>query len=92
LPTETAALAYFKLSIYFVRLQALTATSIKMAVFWNAALCGMVELTDVSEVFGGGIMGTRTSETSINIYQYTRRNIPAESLLHRHGKLKSHMS
>jgi hypothetical protein len=61
-----------------------------MAVFWYIAPCSLV-LTDVSEehVFIIALMmeGVRSSETSVNIYQTTRRNIPEDShiqFLHNH--------
>jgi hypothetical protein len=36
--------------------QAVTAASVKMAVFWDAALCILVEVTDASEVLAASII------------------------------------
>jgi hypothetical protein len=57
-------------------------------------LCRVVwqTFTDVSEVLVAAIIRAITSETSVNFYQTTRRNIPEVSNLHtRHREnLKSH--
>jgi hypothetical protein len=51
-----------------VRFEVLTAMSTKMAVFWDAAPCSLVDNEE------------RTiSETSVNIYETTRRNIPEDN-------------
>jgi hypothetical protein len=50
----------------------------KMAVFWVVAIALMMEAAS-------------TSETPVNIYQITRRNIPEDSHLRRLENLKSHM-
>jgi hypothetical protein len=53
-------------------------------------------MTDVSEMVTASIIeeleAVSTSETSVNIYQTTRRNIPEDSHLHtsRRENLKSH--
>jgi hypothetical protein len=50
----------------------------KLAVFWYVALCSLV---DIDRRFGGAYchhQGDET-ETSVNIYQTTRRNIPEDS-------------
>jgi hypothetical protein len=70
-----------------------------IAVFWDVAPCSLVILTDVSEVLTVSnirvitlmMEATSTSETSVNIYQTTRRNIPEGSHHHtrRREKLKS---
>jgi hypothetical protein len=39
-------------------------------------------LTDVSEVITASIIRVITSETSVNIYETTRRNVPEDSYLH----------
>jgi hypothetical protein len=57
-----------------------------------------VKFTDVSEVFAASIIialmmeAASTSETSVNFYQTTRRNIPEDNHLHtrRRENLKSH--
>jgi hypothetical protein len=48
----------------------------KMAVFWDVTLCSQVE------VYGRAVVCT--SETSVNFYQTTRRNIPEDSHLIEH--------
>jgi hypothetical protein len=52
----------------------------KMAVFWVLAPCSVMA------------EAASTSETSVNLYQTTRRNNPEESYLHtrRRDNLKSH--
>jgi hypothetical protein len=55
-----------------VRVQILTAASIKMAVFWEVAPCSLVEVYLMMEA-------ASTSETSVNFYQATRRNIAEDS-------------
>jgi hypothetical protein len=42
-----------------------------MAAFWDVVLCGLVKLTEVSEVFTASI---------ISIYQTTWCNIPEDSI------------
>jgi hypothetical protein len=49
-----------------VRYQVLTATSKKLALFWDVSMALVVETVS-------------SSETSVNIYQPTRRNIPEDS-------------
>jgi hypothetical protein len=98
--------AQFTIS-YHVRFQLLTATCMKMGVFWNVVPCSLVDtdrrfrgayclhhqdeiLTDVSEVLTTSIIrsivlmmeAVSTSESSVSIYQTTRRNIPEDSHLH----------
>jgi hypothetical protein len=75
--------------------QKLEINAMKMADFWDAAPCSLVE-TDVSEALAVSIIrammeAVRTSETSVNFYQSTRRNIPEEIHLHtrRRENLKS---
>jgi hypothetical protein len=65
----------------------------KMTVFWVGAPCSLV---DISEVLSASIIAlimeaVRTSETSVNFYQTTRRYNPEDSRLHtrRREKLKS---
>jgi hypothetical protein len=73
----------------------------KIAVFWDVAPCSLEEDYDVSEVLASSIIrvmmaliteAASTSETSVNVYQTTRRNNPADSHLHtrRRENLKSH--
>jgi hypothetical protein len=50
-----------------VRFKVLTAISMKMAVFWDVALCSLVEAV--------------SSKMSVNIYQNTQHNIPEDSHL-----------
>jgi hypothetical protein len=65
-----------------VRLEVLTAARMKMTVFWNVALCSLVE---VYRLLRGALkMETAsTYETSINFYQTTLRNIPEDGHLQR---------
>jgi hypothetical protein len=61
-----------------------------MVVFWDIAPFILIEITDVSDVLIASdirmmnalIMVVNTSETSVNFYQTTRRNIPEESRLY----------
>jgi hypothetical protein len=75
-----------------VRFQVLTATSMKTAVFWDVAPCSLVDIDDVSEVLAVSIIRVMslvalvietvsTSETSVNIYQASRRNVPEDNHL-----------
>jgi hypothetical protein len=62
----------------------------KLAVFWDVAPC---RLTDVSDVLAASfIRPLCTSETLVNIYQTSQRNIPDDSHLHtrRRENLISH--
>jgi hypothetical protein len=56
------------------RFQVLTAASMKMTVIWVVVPCRAI-IGLMMEVAG-------TSETSVNFYQTTRRNIPEVSHLH----------
>jgi hypothetical protein len=56
----------------------------KMAVFWVVAPCSLV--IDVSEVLAASLIAlmmeaASTSETSVNFYQTSRRNISEDSHL-----------
>jgi hypothetical protein len=74
---------------FHVRFQVLTATNVKMAVFWDVSPCSLV---DIDRRLGGACLHHqgytpwwwRQSffETSINICQTTRWNIPEDSHLH----------
>jgi hypothetical protein len=46
----------------------------KMHVFWDAAPCSLVEIALMMEAVSN-------SETSVNFYEITRRNIPDDSYL-----------
>jgi hypothetical protein len=62
----------------------LTETIMKMVVFWNVVWCSFVILTDISEELTASIFrveAVSSSETSVNIYQTTRCNIPEDSHL-----------
>jgi hypothetical protein len=68
-----------------------------MTVFWDFATYCLVEIDDVPEVLTFSIIvlmieAVSTSETSVNFYQTTWRNIPEDSHLHtrRRENLKSH--
>jgi hypothetical protein len=61
---------------FLVRIQVLTATSMKRAAFWVVAPCTLVEFADVSEVCTASVIraivsAVSTSETSINFYWNT---------------------
>jgi hypothetical protein len=63
-----------------VRVQVLTAASMKMTVFWHVTPVGWQILTDISEELTASIIAlmmvaASTSETSGSLYQTTRRNI-----------------
>jgi hypothetical protein len=45
-----------------------------MSIFWDAAPCILVEIDRLTAL--------STTETSVNFYQTTRRNIPDDSHLH----------
>jgi hypothetical protein len=68
-----------------------------MAVLWDMRRVVWYILTVVSEVLTTSIItameAVSSSETSVNIYQTTRRNIPEDSHLHarRRENLKSHV-
>jgi hypothetical protein len=71
-----------------------------MTVFSDVAPCTWYNITDVSEVLATSIIiamvmeSASTSETSVNFYRTTRRNIPQDSHLHtrRRENLKSHLN
>jgi hypothetical protein len=61
-----------------------------MTAIWDVAPCSLVNIIDASEALAASIIkalialmmkGARTSETSANFYQTTRRNIPEDSHL-----------
>jgi hypothetical protein len=54
----------------YVRFKALATASMKMTVFWDAAIALIV-------------VTVRTPETSVNFYETVRRNIPEDSHLHK---------
>jgi hypothetical protein len=58
--------------VYYVIFQILTATIVEMAVFRDVAPCRTIALI---------MEAVSTSETSVSIYQITRRNIPGDSHL-----------
>jgi hypothetical protein len=57
------------------------AASMKMHVFWNVAPCSLVE-TDRRFRCVYCLHHQRTSDTTVNFYQATWRNIPEDSHLH----------
>jgi hypothetical protein len=66
-----------------VRFQVLTAASMKMAVFWVVAPCGLVGVyRRFRSAIALMIEAASTSETSVNFSQTTRRNNPEDSHLH----------
>jgi hypothetical protein len=70
-----------------IRCSVLTATNMKMTVFWDVAPCSLVE---INRRFGDAychiivlmMEAVSTSETSVKLYQTTRRNISEDSLHH----------
>jgi hypothetical protein len=62
------------ININIVRFQVLTAASMKIAVFWDVAPCSLVEVYRrlIALMMEAA---TSISETSVNFYQSTRRNI-----------------
>jgi hypothetical protein len=64
-------LVSYKPQIKMVIFQVLTATSMKMAVFWDVVPCIALMMEVVS-----------SSETLVNIYQAIQHNIPEDSPLH----------
>jgi hypothetical protein len=48
----------------------------KMTLFWDIAPCNLIEVGRIRTDDGGG--AERTSETSVNFYEATGRNIPDE--------------
>jgi hypothetical protein len=54
----------------------------KMAVFWDVAPCSLVEVYRRLRAITLTMEAASTSETSVNFYQTTLRNIPEDSDLH----------
>jgi hypothetical protein len=66
-----------------VRFQVLTVASMKMAVFWVVAPCNLVEVCRRFRERRALMMeASNTTETSVNLYQTTRRNKPEDSRRH----------
>jgi hypothetical protein len=80
-----------------VKFHVLTAASMKIAVFWDVAPCSLVQVYrrfrgvyylhhqgDKTSLFTHRLMveAVSTSETSVNFYYTTLRNIPEDGLLH----------
>jgi hypothetical protein len=70
-----------------------------MTVFWDVALCSLVEI-EIGRRFRGAYCfhregdddeGVRSSETSVSFYQTTRRNIPEDGHLQNYIHLKRMM-
>jgi hypothetical protein len=72
-----------RISFCTVIFQVLTAASMKKTVFWDIALCSLVQTALMMEAVS-------TSEISVNFYGTTRRNIPEDSHIHIRENLKSH--
>jgi hypothetical protein len=64
--------------VTYVGVEVLTAVSTKIAVFWVVAPCSLVE---VYHRFALMMDAARTSETTVNFYQTTRRYNPEDSHL-----------
>jgi hypothetical protein len=64
-----------------MRFQVLTAASMKMTVSWDVASCRLVEVYRCFMAIALMMEVVSISETSINFYQTTRRNIPEDSHL-----------
>jgi hypothetical protein len=72
------------------RFHVLTVASMKMTVFWDVAPCSRWKFTEVSEVLATSIIratmeAENISETSVNFYHTTRRNIPEDCHLQRNA-------
>jgi hypothetical protein len=69
--------------------------TLKMAAFWDIAPCCLVEVDQLFTYYlhYQSDEYSRTSETSVNFYETTRRNIPQCYHLHtrRRENLKSHL-
>jgi hypothetical protein len=63
-----------------VRFQVLTAASMKFRIFWDVAPCSHVEVD--RRYIALMMEAVRTSETSVNFNETTRRYIPEDSKLH----------
>jgi hypothetical protein len=61
-----------------IKFHVLTAASIMMTALWDIAPCSLVEVDLMMEA-------VITSETSVNFYETTRRNIPQDCHLHENG-------
>jgi hypothetical protein len=83
-----------------VKFQVVTAVSMMMTVFWDVAPCCFAEVYrrfrgpcclhhqgDESGVIALMMVAASTSETSVNFYQTTRRNIPQDSNLQNNSGL-----
>jgi hypothetical protein len=57
------------------------AASMKMTVFWDIVLCSLIEINLCYEMLALMMQAVSTSETSVNFYQTTWRNIPEDSHL-----------
>jgi hypothetical protein len=69
-----------------VGFQVLAAASMKMTIFWNIMPCSLIEIyrrfKDACLLIALMMEAASTSETLVNFYQTTRRNIPEDSHLH----------
>jgi hypothetical protein len=66
-------------------------TLMKITVFWDVAPCSMVEV--YRRFTGVYCLHHQGDETSVYLYQTTRRNIPEDSLhTRRHENMKSHQA
>jgi hypothetical protein len=54
----------------------------KMTVFWDIAPCSLLETDRNFSAIALMVETINTSETSVNFYETTRRNIPEDSHLH----------
>jgi hypothetical protein len=73
-----------------MRLQVLTAASMKMIFFWVVASCSLAEVYRRFGLIALTMKAASTSEKSVNFYKTTRRNIPEDSNLHVPGYLMFH--
>jgi hypothetical protein len=67
-----------------LRSEILTAASLKNAVFWVVSPCSLVEIdvsVPASIIIALMMEAASTSETSVNVYQTTRRDNPQDSHL-----------
>jgi hypothetical protein len=65
---------------------------LKITVFWDVAPCSLVEVYGWAMALMMEVGAESTSETPVNLYQTTQRNISENSLHTRHREnLKSHI-
>jgi hypothetical protein len=83
----------FSFCVWF---QVLTVASMKITVFWDVVPCSVVDvywrITGQWVLIALMLDAASTSETSVNFYQTTRRNIPEDSHLPRYVSVATKVS